>query len=211
MLVKGLVLGALVDNALRMGYKGAKAIIVPLAKGFTDATGQKFGEEAIGKIVSLLPATEQDEQMIDDAMPFLKDNEQLAWFDFMDSFNPVPVAETDEGYSEYLRKLNEAMKLKEYYRKLTCKDTPQATADKMRRDAGMSETFREAYFRSLDIERKALQSKFQPFIIWAELNGKSLLERALENRTEVNTILTKSADGVDNWVDNFLGSRGSRW
>lgn len=204
---KGLGLDALVLT----GFNGVRAIVGPLIAGFVGATGQKLADKAADEVIAYLELSDVDEQMIDDALPLLTRTEQQAWHDLMATFEPAVVAPADPGYPEYQKAVKEAIKLKEYYRRLSCKANKFLTAAKMKRDAAKTPLEWEAYKTSLDIKHKALNTKYAPFFEWVKLHGNSTLSKVSAkveaNRVEANSKIGDAATGLRNWVDEFMADR----
>ncbi len=207
-MLRRLALDLGIDVAVMGGFSALKAAAAPLFRGFMDSeAGKQMTGFAFDEVKSLLSEAEFDEQVIDEALPLLDDNEKQAWHDMMATFDPEPVAPNDPGYADYVKAVNEAIRLKEFYRRFTCKATKHLTAMKMKRDAGMTPLQREAYFASLDIRRKALERKYTPFLRWISLHGSPIIEKAgkgiSENRIEANGKIENLASRIRDWADNL--------
>lgn len=206
-MLRRLALDLGLDVAVMGGFGALKAAAGPLLKSFANSAGEKITDKAVDEFVNLLSEEEADEQMIDDALQLLTVNEQQAWHDLMKTFDPPLVAVGDPGYQDYLKKVREATKLKEYFRRLTCKTTKFETAAKMRRDAAKTPRQWEDYLSSLDIRRKALETKYTPILRWISQNGGPIIEKVgkgiSENRVEANGKIESLASRIRGWADNL--------
>jgi hypothetical protein len=185
-MIKGLFLGALLETAARGSYSILKESFKALAKGFFQETGKSIAidEDTIDKIASLLPTTEKDEQIIDDALMLINDDVvEMAWYQKLESFedplDPVKSA-----------------RVKEYYRRFTVKRTAEKTAAKIRRDAAKHPDVWAEYVRKLDIERKVLDSQYQTFIDWVNANGEEFMKKVKADNKKVEKSIFNIASAL---------------
>lgn len=198
MFIKGLILGTLVDNALKAVWKGAKAVFGPMAKSVADKGVDKFGEEVFNKAKDLLDKKARDEQLLSEAKLLLSYTELQAWhekFGYVDR-----IAIKADGSPD----LKRAERLREFLRRLTIKESVEQTAEEMRYVGGMPDEVWQDHLRALDIEHKYEHPRFDSFKAWTTTKAETVLTGAMDNRTEVNGKIEQTARDLRSWVDGFL-------
>ncbi len=184
----------------------SKNAIVPLVKIFLGKAGGAITEEAVDQIISLLPMSEKDEQMLDDAFIYIETdlgdpNVRSAWSDLMLVIEGLV---TDH---------NEAEKLKEYWRKLSVKETVQKTALKLVTDVNMPPDEFTKYINALSIQRKVLEPKYKSFLDYVKEEGKDFLVKAQEYNSNVAVEIDAATNNLEarNNADEAKIAKLKKW
>lgn len=172
----------------------SKKTLTSIVKGFLEKTSSKVTDEVIEGFIALLPATEKDEQCLDDAFIYIetvlkKPTVRKAWADQMEL---VETLSTDPVEGE---------KLKEYVRRLSIKETVEKTAQKIIIDTYMSPADYLKYLHGLSIQRKVLEPKYKSFLETFKKNGKEMVAAAQKYNDEVGQEIDKVTDQIKAYND----------
>ncbi|HMQ01608.1 MAG TPA: hypothetical protein PKD79_00855 [Candidatus Doudnabacteria bacterium] len=135
--------------------------LVPFLNPLWSSFSTEMGGKVAGKLeefFSLLPASEQDEEIINAAMPLVGHKKTRLWLDQLSYLDQL----CDDDPDRLLR-------VKDYYRKLTVQrratieETIVATAEKMSYDSDMDTDDFRAYLEVIDLRHKDLEKKYEKF------------------------------------------------
>lgn len=192
-----------VDMASDVVWKGVKEASKAMVDAFSKETGKTIstkGLDALWEAVPrLLPATEDDEIMIREALKLIPDRDvQEAWFDIVNSFDDPADAENGR-----LRK--------EYYRRYVVGDSPHSTAATITNHAGMSVPLLNKFKDAMDINFKADQktvAHFKEFMDWSKTKGANFWTALSIRRAELDSKFGTTAADINTWRANRRVNRG---
>lgn len=189
-----------VDMAGDVIWKGLKEASKAMMDAFSKETGKVIGTAAVDKALeafkNLLPASEDDERMIREALGLIRDPDvKEAWFDLVNSFDDILNPE-------------KGRLLKEYYRRLVIGETPQKTMATIIEHAGMPKPLWDKFQKALDIKFKADQKALTPFRDWAKTKGSSIASVINRQFNELDGKFTQTATELRSWREQRRIDRG---